>query len=75
MPPYDDLLFVPRAPVARIVVRHPERQQSLGEVEFLRACRVNYHHFAVVGWVPRGVTRVTRSLLNKNQPSKSCCTI
>jgi hypothetical protein len=32
MPLYDDLLFVPPAPLARVVVRHPERQQSIGDV-------------------------------------------
>ncbi len=26
MPPYDDRLFVPPAPLARVVVRHPERE-------------------------------------------------
>ena len=31
MPPYNDLLFVPPAPVARVVVRHPEGQESIGE--------------------------------------------
>ena len=35
MPPYDDLLFVPPAPVARVVLRHPERQQSIGDVPML----------------------------------------
>ena len=35
MPPYDDLLFVPPAPVARVVVRHPDRQQSVGDVPML----------------------------------------
>ena len=31
MPPYDDLLFVPATPV----VRHPDRQQSIGSVPIL----------------------------------------
>jgi Aspartyl protease len=35
MPPYDDRLFVPPAPVARVVVRHPEREQSIGDVPML----------------------------------------
>ena len=35
MPPYDDLLFVPPAPVARVVIRHPEREQSIGDVPML----------------------------------------
>ena len=35
MPPYDDRLFVPPAPVARVVVRHPEREQSVGDVPML----------------------------------------
>jgi hypothetical protein len=35
MPPYDDHVFAPPAPVARVVVRHPERQQSIGEVPML----------------------------------------
>ena len=32
MPPYDDILFVPPAPVARVVVRYPEREESIGGV-------------------------------------------
>jgi hypothetical protein len=32
MPPYDDLLYVPPAPVARVVIRHPECEQSIGDV-------------------------------------------
>ncbi len=35
MPPYDDLQFVPPAPVARVVVRHTEGQQCLGNVPML----------------------------------------
>jgi Aspartyl protease len=35
MPPYDELLFVPAAPVARIVVSHPERQRTIGDVPML----------------------------------------
>jgi hypothetical protein len=35
MPPYDDRLFVPPAAVARVVVRHPERQQTIGDVPML----------------------------------------
>ncbi len=35
MPPYDDRLFVPPAPVARVVVRHPEREQSVEDVPML----------------------------------------
>ena len=35
MPPYDDRLFVPPAPVARVVVRHPEREQSVGDLPML----------------------------------------
>ncbi len=35
MPPYDDRLFVPPAPLARVVVRHPEREQSVEDVPML----------------------------------------
>ena len=35
MPPYDDLLFASPAPVARVVIRHPDRQQSIGDVPML----------------------------------------
>jgi len=35
MPPYDDRLFVPPAPLARVVVRHPEREQSVEDVLML----------------------------------------
>ena len=35
MPPYDDHLFVPPAPLARVVVRHPEREQSVEDVPML----------------------------------------
>ncbi len=35
MPPYDDCLFVPPAPLARVVVRHPEREQSIEDVPML----------------------------------------
>jgi hypothetical protein len=35
MPPYDEFLFVPPAPVARVDVRHPEREQSVGDVPML----------------------------------------
>jgi Aspartyl protease len=35
MPPYDDRRFVPPAPIARVVVRHAERQQSMGDVPML----------------------------------------
>ena len=34
MPTYDDHFFAP-APVARVVVRHPERQQSIEDVPML----------------------------------------
>jgi hypothetical protein len=35
MPLYDDVLFVPPAPVARVVVRHSEREQSIADVPML----------------------------------------
>ena len=35
MPAYDDRLFAPPAPVARVVVRHPDREQSVGDVPML----------------------------------------
>jgi hypothetical protein len=35
MPPYDDRLFVPPAPLARVVVRHPEHEQSVEDVPML----------------------------------------
>jgi len=35
MPPYDDRLFVPPAPLARVVVRHPESEQSVEDVPML----------------------------------------
>jgi hypothetical protein len=35
MPPYDDRFFAPLAPVARVVVRHPEREQSVEDVPML----------------------------------------
>ncbi len=35
MPPYDDRLLVPPAPLARVVVRHPEREQSVEDVPML----------------------------------------
>src|SRR3974377_1162489 len=35
MPPYDDRLFAPPAPVARVLVRHPEREESVGNVPML----------------------------------------
>ena len=35
MMPYDDRLFAPPAPVARVVVRHPEREQSVRDVPML----------------------------------------
>jgi hypothetical protein len=35
MPPYDDHFFAPPAPVARVLVRHPEREQSVGDVPML----------------------------------------
>jgi len=35
MPPYNDRLFVPPAPLARVVVRHPERDQSVEDVPML----------------------------------------
>jgi hypothetical protein len=35
MPPYDGDLFVPPAPVARVIVRHPDRDQSVGDVPML----------------------------------------
>ena len=35
MPHYDDLLFAPPAPVARVAVRHPDREQSVGDVPML----------------------------------------
>src|SRR5271169_1864925 len=35
MPPYDDRLFAPSAPVARVVVRHPERPQAIEDVPML----------------------------------------
>ncbi len=35
MPPYDDQLFSPPAPVARVVLRHPEREQSAADVPML----------------------------------------
>jgi hypothetical protein len=34
-PAYDDRLFAPPAPIARVVVRHPEREESLGDVPML----------------------------------------
>ncbi len=35
MPPYDDRLFVPPAPLARVIVRHPDREQSVEDVPML----------------------------------------
>jgi hypothetical protein len=35
MPAYDDRLFAPPAPVARVVVRHPDREQIVGDVPML----------------------------------------
>ena len=35
MPAYDDRLYVPPAPVARVVVRHPDREKSVGDVPML----------------------------------------
>jgi len=35
MPPYDDRLFVPPAPLAWVVVRPPERNQRVGDVPML----------------------------------------
>ncbi len=35
MPPYDDRLFLPPAPLARLIVRHPEREQSVDDVPML----------------------------------------
>jgi Aspartyl protease len=35
MPLYDGELFVPPAPIARVLVRHPERDQSVGDVPML----------------------------------------
>lgn len=35
MPAYDDRLFDPPAPVARVVVRHPDRGQNVGDVPML----------------------------------------
>lgn len=35
MTPYDDRLFIPPAPVARVVVRHPDREQRIGDVAML----------------------------------------
>src|SRR3954452_16519308 len=35
MPAYDDRLFAPPAPVARVVVRHPDRGESVGDVPML----------------------------------------
>jgi hypothetical protein len=35
MPPYDDVLFAPPAPVVRVVVRHSEREQSIADVPML----------------------------------------
>jgi hypothetical protein len=32
MPAYDDRRFAPPAPVARVVVRHPDGDQSAGDV-------------------------------------------
>jgi hypothetical protein len=35
MPAYDDRLFAPPAPVARVIVRHPDREQIVGDVPML----------------------------------------
>jgi len=35
MPPYDKLLFAPPAPIARVVLHHPESQQSIRDVPML----------------------------------------
>ena len=35
MPAYDDRLHAPPAPVARVVIRHPDRVQSVGDVPML----------------------------------------
>lgn len=35
MPPYDDRLFTPPAPIARVVLRHPARDQTVGDVPML----------------------------------------
>jgi hypothetical protein len=35
MPPYNDRLFVPPAPVARVIVHHPEREQTVEDVPVL----------------------------------------
>ncbi len=35
MPPYDDVHFVPPTPVAWVIIRHPDGEQSLGDVPML----------------------------------------
>jgi Aspartyl protease len=35
MPAYDDRLFAPPAPVALVVVRHPDREQTIEDVPML----------------------------------------
>jgi hypothetical protein len=35
MPAYDDRLYVPPAPVARVVVRHPKREERFEDVPML----------------------------------------
>ncbi len=35
MPAYDDKLFAPPAPVARVGLRHPDREESIADVPML----------------------------------------